>query len=319
MGTSRNDSAPAVLVLGGAGFIGRHAVASLQAAGARVIVGSRQPASVSARITAVPEPFESCQIRVEEHLASEQWEPLIKDADVVLNCVGILRQRGAETYDKVHHRAPAALAQACKDQGKRYVHVSALGTFAGSRSRFSASKIAGEMAIEKVGGDWIVTRPSLLDGPGGFGARWLRGVSKLPVFFTLAGANGKIAALDVKDLGEALTRLCLSDQAFIECLGLRRLELGGEKEFTFPEYIAALRQTYTSKPHTCITVPDALARIFAHLFDLVHFTPFSFGHWELLLRDNKPEVNMLREVLGRSPAQVPVPADRLKQEAVEAG
>jgi hypothetical protein len=30
-----------------------------------------------------------------------------------VNCVGILRERGHETYERVHHLAPAALAAAC--------------------------------------------------------------------------------------------------------------------------------------------------------------------------------------------------------------
>lgn len=49
--------------------------------------------------------------------------------------------------------------------------MSALGLFDGARSRFLASKPAGEHAIRDVGDHWIIVRASLLDGEGGFGVR----------------------------------------------------------------------------------------------------------------------------------------------------
>ena len=40
---------------------------------------------------------------------------------------------------------------------------------------------------------------------------------------------------------------------------------------------------------------------------LLHLTPFSFGHWELLRRDNLPSRNALPELLGRAPHPVVPP------------
>jgi NADH dehydrogenase len=56
----------------------------------------------------------------------------------VVNAVGILRERGSETYDRVHHLAPAALAAACAPAALRLIQVSALGLHPGARSGFSA-------------------------------------------------------------------------------------------------------------------------------------------------------------------------------------
>ena len=42
-----------------------------------------------------------------------------------------------------------------------------------------------------------------------------------------------------------------------------------------------------------IPVPALLARLGSHLCDLLHFSPFSYGHLELMRRDNLPQVNML--------------------------
>ncbi|MEM9334085.1 MAG: NAD-dependent epimerase/dehydratase family protein [Pseudomonadota bacterium] len=295
-----------VLVLGGAGFIGRHAAAALLTIDADAVIGTRFPRPLDKR--APPHPAESRveqrAVKLERLTAPDDWLPLIDDVDAVLNSVGILRQRGKETYDLVHHRAPAALAEACREQGKRFVHVSALGLDKPARSRFLTSKLAGEQAIRRIGGDWAFARPSLLDGVGGFGAAWLRGVSRLPVFVAPADAKGHIAALDVAELGEALARLSLDTADALRLDDSRVFELGGTQTWEFRDYLFALRRTYTDKPALCIPLPGPLARAGAHLFDVLHFSPFSFGHWELLRRDNKPTHNRLPELLGREPVSV---------------
>ncbi len=295
-----------VLVLGGAGFIGRHAVAALLDGGASVVIGTRFPGPLGDREPPHPAAARTPhrEIKLERLISPADWLPLIDDVDAVLNCVGILRQRGNETYDLVHHRAPAALAEACRDQQKRFVHVSALGLDKPARSRFLTSKLAGEKAIRRIGGDWILARPSLLDGVGGFGAAWLRAIARLPLFVAPADAKGRIAALDVTELGEALARLSLGSAAELMLEDSRVFELGGTESWELRDYILALRGTYTDKPALCVPLPGILARAGAHLFDVLHFSPFSFGHWELLRRDNKPSRNRLPELLGRQPVSV---------------
>lgn len=295
-----------VLVLGGAGFIGRHAVAALLASGARVLIGTRFPGPLGKRTPPHPAAADIGQIEVRLERLREpgDWLPLIQNVDAVLNCVGILRQRGRETYDAVHRQAPVALAAACRDSNRRFVHVSALGLDKPARSRFLTSKRAGEDGIIRAGGDWIIARPSLLDGVGGFGASWLRGISRLPLFVVPADARGRIAAFDVAELGEALAHLSL-DSAHALKLGESRLfELGGTESWQFRDYILALRRSYTDAPALAIPIPGILARLGAHVCDLLHVTPFSFGHWELLRRDNVPARNRLPELLGRDPVCV---------------
>ncbi len=298
------NNSPRVLVLGGAGFIGRHAVAALVANGVDILIGSRQPQRIDKRLPSSAQHFPRIEVHFERCLQQLDWQALIKDVDVVLNCVGILRQRGAATYARVHLQAPAALAAACADAGKRLVHVSALGLDASAKSRFLTSKLAGERAIKGSKADWIIVRPSLLDGEGGYGAWWLRLVAKLPVFAMPADAQGKIAALDVADLGEALTRLCVASSEQLRLASSREFELGGEQALTLENYLRALRARFSSRPALRIPVPGLLARLVSHICDVLHATPFSFGHWELLQRDNLPTENRLAELLGRAPKRL---------------
>ena len=286
-----------VLVLGGKGFIGRHAVAALQRAGATVTIGSRNPNPSSA------DGAEERHI-LHQNLSKEYWADVARRFDVILNCVGILRQRIGETYEAVHHLAPRAISTACNSEDTRFVHVSALGLSPKARSRFLTSKVRGEDAIEQSGADWYLARLSLLDGEGGYGASWLRGVSRLPVFIVPTSATGRIAALTARDAGEALSNLCLHDGAVLRAESSRVFELGGEHPLAFEDYIRGLRTRYKSKPALGLRVPGLMARAGAHICDVLHFSPFSFGHWELLCYDNVPEPNRLRELLGRSPDKV---------------
>lgn len=288
---------PRILVLGGTGFIGRHAVAALNAQGAKVVVGTRTP-STSDGIDA------QRLFRLEEMTLSEDWKDIVQEFDVILNCVGILRPHRSATYERIHHLAPKAIASACSDVKTRLVHVSALGLGPTDRSGFLTTKLQGENAIKATRSNWIITRPSLLDGEGGYGAAWLRGVSKLPVFIVPADAKGMIAALTVTDLGLALARLCLVSSHELNLEKSRTFELGGSRHYKFEAYIRGLRLRHSTTRALAIPIPGAIARIGAHFCDLLRITPFSFGHWELLRKDNIPAENRLAELLGRPPTEV---------------
>lgn len=275
------------LVLGGGGFLGRHVAAALARRGHEVSVGSRSGSRGAA--------FPVYQVRFEDMAESRAWRTLLRDADAVVNCVGILRERGRATYDAVHHRAPAALAAACAQASVRLVHVSALGLAADARSGFIRSKRCGEEALLASGADVTIVRPSLLDGEGGFGARWMRAVARWPVHCVPADATGRIAVLDVGDAGAAIARVTeLAGDVW------RVAEVGGVAWRTMEEHLAALR----GAPAPVLRVPAPLARIVSHLCDVVHATPFSYGHLELLRRDNVPRANALPALLGRAPTLV---------------
>jgi len=281
------------LVLGGTGFIGRRVAAALAARGHAVVIGTRRPRRAARRLPAALSGGELVEAHLERLTSRGDWHVLLAGFDCVVNAVGILRPRGAETYERVHHLAPAALAAACALAPRRLVHVSALGLSPAARSRFIASKLAGERAVAASGADACIVRPSLLDGEGGYGARWLRALARLPLHLTPADARGRIAVLDVRELGAAIATLC----ELPSLAAWREVELGGFAALTIAGHLAALRARSGAAPALQLRVPAWLARTASHACDFAHFSPFSFGHLELMRRDNLPSPNRLPELL----------------------
>jgi len=288
------------MVLGGTGFVGRHAAAALRARGHTVVIGTRHPKRAPARLPPALRDCEVRRIRLESLTTRYIWKPLLQDVDAVVNAAGILRERGGETYDRVHSMAPAALGEACARLGLRLVHVSVLGLRPEARSRFLRARLVAERKIMASGADYSIVRPGLLDGDGGYGAAWLRRMAAWPIHFYPSDARGRLAPLDVRDLGEALAVLCERGGE-----GRREVELGGSARRTMADYLGALRSArYEGHRALRVPVPALLARLAAHACDLLHFSPLCPGLLELLRRDNLPRQNLLSALIGRAPTPV---------------
>jgi NADH dehydrogenase len=285
-----------VLVLGGTGFLGRHVVAALQARDHAVVIGSRRRGRHPP--TFAGKPIERVVARFEDLLAPEAWSPLLDGVDAVVNCVGIMRERGRATFNRVHLVAPAALAVACGyARITRFVHVSALGLRADARSGFIRSKLRGEMVLRDTALRCAIVRPSLLEGPGGYGSRWIRRVARWPIHCVPADAAGRIAVVDVRDVAEAIA--VLLDRPSRQRVAA--YELGGRSSFTMAEYLGMLRQLDGRRRAVAVKVSPRVARLASHVCDFLHVTPFSFGHLELMRRDNVPRINVLQRLLERAP------------------
>lgn len=282
------------LVLGGNGFIGSNIVSKLRTQAVKVMVGSRKLNPQNS----MPE------ILMQEMLRIEDWLLALNNlgfqtGDVVVNSVGILRERPNESYEKIHNLAVKALAQACARLDVRLVHISAIGLTATAKSRFIRSKFEGEQAVLASGAQAIIVRPSLLDGEGGYGAKWFRRVSTWPIQFVME-SPGLIAPLQVADLGEAVANLCMMN--FDELAKI--MELGGNDIVTIPQYLNQLRLSRKRKPALQVAMPKIIVRLFSHIFDVLAWTPLSFGHFELMQGYNVPAKNSLPILLGRRPSEV---------------
>ncbi len=201
-----------VTIFGGSGFIGRHVVRKFAAAGWRVRIAVRdtraatflKPAGDLGQISLMP-----TSIRDEASVAAA-----VKGADAVVNCVGILYERGERTFEAVHVEGARRIAKAAATAGASYlVHISALGAEASSPAAYARSKAAGEAAVQEAFPTATILRPSVVFGPeDGFFNLFGRIAQLFPVlpFFTdivphvEGGGGSKFQPVYVGDVAEAV-------------------------------------------------------------------------------------------------------------------
>ena len=125
-----------VTVFGGSGFLGRHVVRALANRDYRIRVAVRRP-----ELTGYLQPLGRVgQIHaVQANVRFPQSvEAAVRDADVVINLVGILFERGRQRFDAVQAQGAGAVAEAAHAAGARLIHVSAIGADENSVSRLRA-------------------------------------------------------------------------------------------------------------------------------------------------------------------------------------
>jgi NADH dehydrogenase len=162
-----------VLVVGGAGFVGRHLVAVLAARGARVTVPARRR-DRARHLLLLP----TVEVVEADVGRPGELERLAAGKDAVVNLAGVLHsrrgradERGPNDYGpdfaKVHVELAQAVVNACRAAGvKRLLHMSALGAEPQGPSEYLRSKGIGERAV-LAAEDLEVTvfQPSVIFGP----------------------------------------------------------------------------------------------------------------------------------------------------------
>ncbi len=152
-----------VCVIGGTGFLGRHVVQRLAAAGLRVRVPTRRRERAKGLIV----------LPTADVLNADVHDPatlnrLVAGTDAVINMVGVLHEQRKGDFARVHTELPRRLVDACREQGvRRLIHVSALKAAHDAPSAYLRSKAGGEQQIRVAHASAIRTtifRPSVIFG-----------------------------------------------------------------------------------------------------------------------------------------------------------
>ena len=191
-----------VLVLGGSGFVGRYVVARLAAAGHDVVVVTRRR-EAARHLLLLP----TVRVVEADPYDAAMLARLLRGMTAVVNLVGVLHERGRQTFERAHVELPRLVIAACNQVGvRRVVHMSALCADANAPSRYLRSKAAGEAAIAGSGLAWTIFRPSVIFGrEDGFLNLFARLLRVLPVV-ALAGAHTRFQPIYVGDVATFFAR-----------------------------------------------------------------------------------------------------------------
>ncbi|MGE0039108.1 MAG: complex I NDUFA9 subunit family protein [Xanthobacteraceae bacterium] len=242
-----------VTVYGGSGFLGRHVVRALAKRGYRIRVAVRrpelagflQPMGRVGQIHAV-----QANLRYPESVAAAA-----QDAEVLINLVGILYERGRQTFESVQSLGADAVAQAAKARGARLVHVSALGADEYAPSAYARTKAAGEQLALATVPSATIFRPSIVFGPEDDFFNKFAGLARIsPVLPLVGGGHTRFQPVFAGDVANAIA-------AAVEgrAKSGATYELGGPEVKTFRELMEFVLHTI-GRSRLLVPIPFALAR-----------------------------------------------------------
>ncbi|AFL49779.1 uncharacterized protein YbjT (DUF2867 family) [Sinorhizobium fredii] len=246
-----------VLVVGASGLIGSAVCAKLLERGIAVVRVVRPGSSR-------PWPGETVELDLALAIQPEDWLPHLAGITAVVNCAGTLQDGPGEDTAGVHVRGPSALFHACERAGvRRVIHFSAMGVETAQPSSFSRTKLEGDEALMARDLDWVILRPSVVLGPGAFGASALfRGLAALPVL-PLMPNTGLLQVVRLEDVARTV-------EMFVHPGAPKRLvlEVAGPEALSFEAVVRAYRQWLGWRPARVLNIPRPLADLLYKLSDL---------------------------------------------------
>lgn len=278
-----------ILICGARGFIGGHLQRALVSAGHEVMAGVSSPR---------PGEHNTIAMNYAQDVHPSDWLLRVRDVDVVINAVGILRSTGSRPISAVHTDTPKALFEACAQTGvRRVIHISALG-IEHSPTQYAQTKLAAEQHLKSLvsAGKLSATilKPSIVFGKGGDSSALFVNLARLPLA-VLPGPviDAQVQPVAVTDLAQVVVNLLSPHHASVgsvACVGPQAVQLG--------DFIASLRQQLGHRPAKVLRLPDGLTRFSAMLGDLVSASPWSSEAVDLLKQPNVADPTDFQSLLG---------------------
>jgi uncharacterized protein YbjT (DUF2867 family) len=255
-----------VTVFGGSGFLGRHVVRALAVRHYRIRVAVRRP-----ELTGHLQPLGRVgQIHaVQANLRfADSVEAAVRDADAVINLVGILYEKGRQRFDAVQAQGAETVARAAANAGASLVHVSAIGADENSPSRYARAKAAGEQAVLSAVPSATILRPSVVFGPEDqFTNRFAALARVSPMLPLIGGGLTKLQPVYVGDVATAV-----ADAVDGKTRPGATYELGGPEVLTMREIIEIIL-AIIERQRMLVSLPFGLAKLQALL---LQFAPGAF-------------------------------------------
>jgi uncharacterized protein YbjT (DUF2867 family)/membrane protease YdiL (CAAX protease family) len=298
MDEARNGP-PTIAVAGGTGFIGRHVVARLLAAGHAVVVLARAPGGLPGCIAGA---------RLRAGDLSRGVDPrLLAGCEVLVNLIGIKRETPALGWARAHVELPERLAEAAQLAGlSRMIHVSVagsdrLGVDAGA---YLDSKARGEQRLRaRVGGPAItILRPGVVYGRGDDLLRNLAdAIRAAPLLPAPRGGRSRIQPIAVEDLADAVLR-CIERPASRG----RDYDLVGPESLELRELVGRVAScTIVDRRCAVVPAPSGLQRAVASVLERGFADPLiTRSQLELLAAGVVGDPEPARAELGLEPRAI---------------
>ena len=259
-----------ITIFGGSGAIGRQVVKLLAHRGYQVRIAVRNP-QAALFLKPMGDVGQITPVQANLRNAASVRSAVAK-ADLVINLVGILVERGTQRFDTIQSKGATLVAEAARDLGaKSLIYLSAICASAASPSEYARSKAAGEAATMEIFPDAVILRPSVVFGPHDKFFNRFAAMSQLPFPLPVFGCGPPKLTIDgFSFFGSGGTRfqpVYVGDvaQAIVNCLECndakgKIFELGGPRIYSFCEILdLVLRET--RRQRLLIPIPFSFAKV----------------------------------------------------------
>ena len=256
---------PIATILGGGGFIGRYLVRNLTKKNYRCIIPTRNAFQKGyLKTQAPPGAIEFIDWKPNDF---SKIQEAINNSDVVINLIGILYENKKQKFLKIHSDIPDVISKICLESNvKKFIHISAIGANANSRSLYQKSKFDGEARALNNFKNTIVVRPSVVCGTEDNFTNLFAKLSFLPVL-PLCGINYKFQPILVTDVVNAISKIIETKNNEGKIY-----ELGGPKIISFGDMVKSIFKTINKKRFV-VKMPMPIARIQSRILNLLPFPP----------------------------------------------
>jgi NADH dehydrogenase len=268
-----------VTVFGGSGFLGRHVVRALAKRGYRIRVAVRRP-DLAGHLQPLGRVGQIHAVQANVRYPGSV-EAAARDADVLINLVGILFERGRQRFEAVQSFGAEAVALAAAAFGARLVHVSALGADETAPALYARTKATGEKLVLAAVPDAVILRPSVVFGPeDDFFNKFAAMARIAPALPLIGGGETRFQPVFAGDIGAAVLAAVEGRAAAGQIY-----ELGGPEVKSFKELMEFVLATIERR-RLLVPIPFALASLQAMFLQLLPKPLLTPDQVELLKRDN---------------------------------
>jgi NADH dehydrogenase len=268
-----------VTVYGGSGFLGRHVIRALAKRHYRIRVACRRP-ELTGHLQPLGRVGQIHAVQVNLRHAGSV-EAAARDADAVVNLVGILAESGRQKFDVVQRAGAESVARAAATHGARMVQVSAIGANKNSASRYALSKAEGEEAALAILPTTVIMRPSIIFGPEDtFFNRFAAMARMLPALPLIGGGLTRFQPVFAGDVATAI-----ADAVDGKAKPGAIYELGGPDIMTFKQLMQFTLDT-VERRRALVPLPFPLASVMASVLQFVPGALLTPDQVEMLRTDN---------------------------------
>jgi len=271
------------LIFGASGLIGRHLIRKLTKNNYKVTAITR---NIHQKGYLLKTQGNAGYIEiVEANIFNEdKIDNLVKNADVCINLIGILYQKGKfNTFKNIHEKFPIFLSNLCRKHNvEQFFHLSALGIENAEDSLYASSKLKGEFFVRKNFSEANILKPSVIYSVDDkFTTSFMRILTLSPIFPLYYNGSTLFRPIYISDLTEIIYKMIDKNikSAILECVGPEEISL---------KNILKRLSKLIDKKRLLIPIPLPIAKLSAIFFQFFPKPLITLDQLKLLKYHNIP-------------------------------